>query len=282
MEDTTAFPKLLCDMVASGELSGNIDEVFFSMENFYEREGRIKSKIKTASIYPSMMVFVGIAMLIFFNLFIFKELGSLFSDMESLPLPTKILLGFMNFLNNNFLFILLGMFALVIIFIYAVKHEKAAYFIDRFKLRMPVLGEFRTHMITARFSRSMALFLKSAVPMLSIMDSLKLLVDNKYVAAKIEDMKSELINGRSISNSLDIQQLFEPIVVQMIRVGEETGKLEESLENLAGIYDKKIETEVSKMMAMVEPMFTLVIGVTLAILIVAIAGPIMNMTGSLR
>ena len=150
------------------------------------------------------------------------------------------------------------MFALVIIFIYAVKHEKAAYFIDRFKLRMPVLGEFRTHMITARFSRSMALFLKSAVPMLSIMDSLKLLVDNKYVAAKIEDMKSELINGRSISNSLDIQQLFEPIVVQMIR-GEETGKLEESLENLAGIYDKKIETEVSKMMAMVEPMFTLLL-----------------------
>lgn len=197
-------------------------------------------------------------------------------------MPTKILLGFMNFLNNNFLFILLGMFALVIIFIYAVKHEKAAYFIDRFKLRMPVLGEFRTHMTTARFSRSMALFLKSAVPMLSIMDSLKLLVDNKYVAAKIEDMKSELINGRSISNSLDKQQLFEPIVVQMIRVGEETGKLEESLENLAGIYDKKIETEVSKMMAMVEPMFTLVIGVTLAILIVAIAGPIMNMTGSLR
>ena len=69
---------------------------------------------------------------------------------------------------------------------------------------MPVLGEFRTHMITARFSRSMALFLKSAVPMLSIMDSLKLWWDNKYVAAKIEDMKSELINGRSISNSLDI------------------------------------------------------------------------------
>jgi type IV pilus assembly protein PilC len=282
MEDTNAFPALLCDMIASGELGGNIDEAFFNMQAFYEREARIKSRIKTASVYPVMLLCVAVGMILFFNLFVFKELGSLFSDMKNLPLVTKILLGFMNFLNSNFVNIILAIAAAVMVFIYIARHEKSAYVLDRIKIRLPLLGEFKLHMITARFSRSMALFLKSAVPMLTIMESLKLLVDNHYVAKKIEDVKNELINGRSISSSLDKQQIFEPIVTQMIRVGEETGRLEESLANIAGIYDKRIENEVSKLMAMIEPVFTLVIGICVAVLILAVALPVMNMTDSLR
>ncbi|WP_139905516.1 type II secretion system F family protein [Clostridium thermarum] len=282
MQDTNAFPKLLCDMVASGELSGNVDEAFINMEAFYEREARIKSKIVTASIYPAMLLVVAIGMIAFFNIFVFEELGSLFSDMENLPAATKMLLGFMNFLNGNFAYILLTVTALAFTFIFATRHEKSAYYIDKIKLKMPMLGEFRIHMITARFSRSMALFLKSGVPMLNLMDSLKLLVDNQYMAVKIEDVKNELINGRAISSSLEKQNIFEPIVVQTIRVGEETGRLEESLSNLANIYDKKIEAEVSKLMAIIEPAFTLVIGIFVAVLILTIAMPVMNMTGSFR
>jgi type IV pilus assembly protein PilC len=282
MQDTNAFPKLLCDMIASGELSGNVDEAFFNMEAFYERESRIRSKIVTASIYPAMLLLVAVGMVGFFNIFVFKELGSLFSDMENLPAATKILLGFMNFLNGNSGYILISIVTLVFSLMYAAKHEKSAYFMDKIKLMMPMVGEFRIHMITARFSRSMALFLKSGVPMLNVMESLKLLVDNQYVAVKIEDVKNELINGRSISSSLEKQNIFEPIVVQMIRVGEETGRLEESLGNLANIYDKKIEAEVTKLMALIEPAFTLIIGICVAVLILAIAMPVMNMTSSFR
>jgi type IV pilus assembly protein PilC len=281
MQDAKAFPKLLCDMIASGELSGNVDETFSNMEGFYERESRIKSKIITASIYPAMLLLVAIGMIGFFNIFVFKELGSLFSDMANLPASTKILLGFMNFINGNYIYILLSLLAIILTLVYAAHHERSAYFIDKVKLNMPVLGEFRIHMITARFSRSMSLFLKSAVPMLSIMESLKLLVDNQYVAVKIEDVKNELVNGRSISSALEKQNIFEPIVVQMIRVGEETGRLEESLSNLANIYDKKIENEVTKLMALIEPVFTLIIGICVAVLILAVAMPVMNMTNGL-
>lgn len=282
MEDTRAFPKLLCDMIASGELSGNVDETFFNMEGFYEREGRIKSKIKTASIYPSMLLLVAVGMIFFFNIFVFKELSSLFSDASKLPVTTKALLAFMKFLNGNFIYILLTIGGIILLFIYAAQYDKAANMLDKVKLKFPVVGEFRVHMITARFSRSMSLFLKAGVPMLSIMDSMKLLVGNKYIAVKIEDMKNELINGRSISSALDKQQIFEPMVVQMIKVGEETGRLEDTLTNIANIYDKKIENEVSKMMAMIEPAFTLIIGVCVAVLILAVAMPVMNMTNSLR
>lgn len=282
MEDTGAFPKLLCDMAASGELSGNMDETFSNMEFFYEREGRIKSKIRTASIYPSMLLLVAVGMVAFFNLFVFKELGSLFSNVKKLPMITRMLLNFMNFFNGNFVYIMMGIFCLVMILIYAAKHEKSAYFMDSLKLKFPILGEFRVHMITARFSRSMSLFLKSAVPMLSIMDSLKLLVDNHYIAVRIEDIKNELINGRSISSAIEKQQIFEPMVVQMIKVGEETGRLEESLANIANIYDKKIETEVTKMMSLIEPAFTLIIGICVAALILAVAMPVMNMTNAMR
>ena len=147
---------------------------------------------------------------------------------------------------------------------------------------MPIVSTVKKDVITARFARSMALFLKSAVPILSILDSLKLIVDNSFIAENLEKVRNNMVNGSTIADAFELQMVFEPLVIQMMKVGEETGKLDESLYKLAEIYDKKAEIGITKLMAMIEPAFTLVVGVFVAVIILAMALPIMNMTNSLK
>ena len=156
------------------------------------------------------------------------------------------------------------------------------YWKDNLSLKIPVFSTVKKDVITARFSRSMALFLKSAVPILSILDSLKLIVDNFYIAAKLEKVRDDLINGSTVADDFDAQDVFEPLVIQMMKVGEETGKLDDSLYKLAEIYDKRADTGITKLMAMIEPAFTLVVGIFVAVIILAMAMPIMNMTSNMK
>ncbi|MFA9396691.1 MAG: type II secretion system F family protein [Clostridiaceae bacterium] len=281
MEDSGYFPNLLCDMVNSGELSGDMDTILFNMEGFYEREAAIKSKIVTASIYPIMLLAVAFGMVVFFNFFIFKELEDLFTDSDNLPFITKALIGFMNFFNSNIVYIVIAIFLIVIFIKYLKTLDKVKYFSDKTALKIPVISKVRLYLITSRFTRSMSIFIKSSVPILNSLDSIKMIVDNHYIAKKIENIKIEIINGSSIAEGFESQKFFDPLVIQMIRVGEESGKLEETLMKLAEIYDKKTENSIGKLMAMIEPAFTIVIGVFVAIIILAIAMPVMNMSNSL-
>jgi type IV pilus assembly protein PilC len=127
----------------------------------------------------------------------------------------------------------------------------------------------------------MALFLKSAVPILSILDSLKLIVDNFYISKKLEKVREDIVNGGALADAFEGQKIFEPLVIQMMRVGEETGNLDDTFYKLSVIYDKRAEIGITKLMAMIEPVFTLLVGVFVAIIIIAMAMPIMNMTSGL-
>lgn len=282
MEDTAAFPKLLCDMVTSGEISGDIDTVLFNMEGFYEKEANIKSKIITASIYPAVLLLVAFGMVMFFNFFIFGELKDMFSDTKNLPFITKALFAFMNFFNSNLPYIIAGIFLLIILLKYLKTLNSVRYVLDLISLNNPITKKVRIYMITSRFTRSMAIFLKSSVPILSSLDSVKMIVDNLYIASKIEKVKTEMVNGSSIAEAFEKQNFFEPLVVQMMRVGEESGKLEETLQRLAEVYDKKSDSAVGKLMAMIEPAFTIIIGIFIGTIILAIALPVMSMSTTLK
>jgi type IV pilus assembly protein PilC len=282
MEATGSFPSLLHDMVTSGELSGNLDSMLFSMETYYEKEANIKSKVKTASIYPIILLVSAIGMILFFNFFIFPEVKDLFSDSSELPFITKALIGSLNYLNSHPVQILISIISFILFLKYIFTFKIMKYWKDNILLKMPAISTVKRDIITARFSRSMALFLRSGVPILSILDSLKLIVDNFYIADKIEKVKIDMVNGSTVSDAIETHEVFEPLVIQMIRVGEETGKLDDTLYKLAEIYDKRADTGITKLMAMIEPAFTLIVGVFVAVIILAMAMPIMNMTSGLK
>lgn len=281
MKNTEIFPALLIDMVYSGELSGNLDEVLFNMESFYRREAQIKSKIKGAAIYPGILFALTIAMMIFFNFFILKKLTQIFEDLEQLPLITKILLGTMNFMNNNILLIFIGVILGALIMRYVLKMPKVEMAIDKMSLNLPVFGKLKRNVIINRFSRSMAIFMKSAVPIINALENIELIIENRYVGEKLRRAKGEIINGISIGDALEAEGIFDNLTIQMIKIGEETGTLEGMFFKLTDIYDKNVESGINKLMTLVEPVFTLVIGLFVGIIIVAIAMPILQMSNGI-
>ena len=281
MEDTRIFPKALTDMVMSGEVSGNVDKVLFNMEEFYEREASIKSKIKSASIYPVILLVVAVGMMIFFNFFIFSELKELFQGMK-LPPATAIMFNTINYVNNNYLQIFCFIALIFLLIKYLLEKPKVKYAVHKRSLQLPVIGEVKNHIIIARFTRSMAIFLRSGVPLLTVLENLQLIVDNHFVSKQLAEAKELIVKGEGIATSLESKGIFEPMVVQMLRVGEETGKLEEMLYRLADIYDKKVDTGIKRLVALIEPVFTLVAGIIVGIIIIVVAMPIMQMAQGVK
>lgn len=281
MEATGAFPSLLYDMVTSGEMSGNVDSILYNMESYYEKEANIKNKVKAASVYPAMLLGGAGVMILFFNFLIFPEVKDLFKEASKLPFITRALIGFLDYLNTYTVQILILVGVLILFLKYLVTLKTIKYWKDQLTLRIPVISTVKRDIITARFARSMALFLESAVPILSILDSLKLIVDNIYISKKLEKVREDIVNGGALADAFEGQNIFEPLVIQMMRVGEETGNLDNTFYKLSVIYDKRAEIGITKLMAMIEPVFTLLVGVFVAIIIIAMAMPIMNMTSGL-
>jgi type IV pilus assembly protein PilC len=201
---------------------------------------------------------------------------------SSLPAITIFVLGMMNFLNTNYLGVIAGTLAFIIIIKYIVAIPKAKYFLDKILLRLPVWGTVKMDIITSRFTRSMGIFLKSAVPIITVMENMKLIVENDFISSKIENVKDEIMGGTKLADSIGNQQVFEPLVIQMIKVGEETGQLDDMMFKLADIYDGRVETGIGRLMSLVEPVLTLVIGIVVGTVILGMALPIMNMTQSMK
>ena len=278
MEDDGNFPLLLIDMVRAGESSGQVDSMLLNLESLYEREATIKNKIKSASVYPIILVVMSIGMLIFFNSFIMKELKDLFTDNENLPLITKILLAAMDAFDKNMYYIIGGIIGAFILFKFLKTKKNIKFVLDKFALSVPVIGGVRKDILASRFTRNMGLFIKSGVPILTVFENLKMVVDNEYISLRINEIKDDVVNGNTIAYALERSKIFDPLVVQMIQVGEETGTLEDLLAKVADIYDKKAETGITRLMTMIEPAFTLFIGVFIGVVILAMALPVFQMT----
>lgn len=282
MELTGAFPKLMTDMILSGELTGDVDTVLFNLETFYQREATIKSKVKTASIYPIVILLTTIAMLLFFDFFIYAKLKDLFLLSNNIPLITKILMFFLDFLNASFLRTLFIIIAIVLFVYYIKSKPKIRYYFDLLGLKIPFIKELRKQVITSRFVGSMYVFIKAGLPMIKIVESFDLILGNQYYITKLKGFKQEIITGGKIAEAISKLDLFDPIVIQMINVGEETGQLEESLNKLNKVYDKRIENTLSKLMSLVEPAFTLIIGLFVALIVIAVALPILDLSKGIK
>ncbi|WP_411682446.1 type II secretion system F family protein [Clostridium thailandense] len=281
MKNCGEFPTILTDMVMTGETSGNVDTILYNMENFYKREANIKNKIRSASVYPILIFVVAIGMMLFFNFFVFPQIKDLFADMK-LPAITIFVLGIMNFLNNNYLLMISITIITIVFFEYASTIPRFSYILGKITLKVPILGGVKLDIITSRFTRSMGIFLKSGVPIVIVLDNLKLIVGNEFISQKIEKAKNELIAGAKFADSIGNEEIFEPLVTQMLKVGEETGQLDEMMFKLADIYDGKVETGIGRLMSLVEPVLTLVIGLVVGVAILGIALPIMQMTQGVK
>ena len=272
------FNNLYISMVRSGEKGGVIDEVLVKLVEYRQRQEEIKRKIQTALAYPVLMMVVGAGTVFVMLTYFMPKLTALFRTMkQALPLPTRILIAISSFMSSYWYLFIIGGIFLVAIFARIRKGSKKKFIFDMFLLRVPVINKFIKDSEIAKFARTLSMLLKNGI---SIHEGLKLAadtLDNEALKAGLAGVSGEIINqGSSLSTGLRKSRLFPKFAVNMIAVGEEGGKLDESLGEVAMTYERDVDQAVKIMSALLEPLLILAVGTVVGFIVFAMLLPIFN------
>ncbi|MGE5328017.1 MAG: type II secretion system F family protein [Deltaproteobacteria bacterium] len=276
------LPLLLVNMVQVGEVSGNLDEIFRKMADYYENDTRTRKKMISALIYPCILVCVAVGVIIIFTFFVLPGLVDVIQENGTeLPLVTRILMGSSRFVADNLVAVILSIIAVIVLYKKAVPYEVKRKLKTAIIFKTPVVSRVAVDFITARVTRTMGILMNTGLPMLTIMDTLEKVVGNERVAKGISEAKDRINKGESLSASFEQIGFFDSMVTNIISISEETGTLAESMVDIADYYDERFDTGISKAIAMLEPMFTLIMGAVVATILLSVMLPMFNMIGSL-
>jgi type II secretory pathway component PulF len=264
-------------MIKAGEKSGTLDEVLYRLADYREKEDEIRRKIQASAAYPTLVIIVGIISVFIMLTFFLPKLMSIFTDMSQLPLPTRILKQVSDFMGANWIGVLLGFALLFALFFGAKPGSYKKQILDAVKINMPFVRKFVRNAEIARFARTLELLFKNGI---SVHESLQLsadTVDNEALKEQLKKAQEEIINkGQTLSASLKKIGIFPTFAVNMIAVGEEGGRLEESLAEIANVYDREVDQSIKIMTSLLEPVLILVVGGIVGFIVFAMLLPIFN------
>ena len=273
-----AFSPFYLSMVRVGEMTGRLEEVFIRLFDHMAFERFMKDQVKSALRYPSFVVAaMGIAIVIV-NIFVIPAFAKVFKGFGAeLPLMTRILIGFSDFMLNWWPALLLGIVIAVFGFNAWRKTPKGRYKWDRFKLRIPIAGKIVRKATLARFAASFALASRSGVPIIQALTNVAETVDNAYIADKVEKMRDGVERGESILRTSIGAGVFTPVVLQMIAVGEESGALDDMMKEVADMYQSEVEYELKTLAQQIEPILIIALGIMVLILALGIFLPLWDL-----
>lgn len=282
-KEENIFPDLLTNMVETGEISGNLDLILQRMSNHYEKENKLNNKIKSAMIYPIILGLLCIVIVTFILVFVMPTFVGMFqSSGVELPLPTKILLDMSDTIRTKWLIILLVILGSVFGLRYYFKTENGQVFLSKIKLKIPVVKAMNEKIIVTRFTRTLSTVLSSGITLIQGLQIVSKVVGNKVVEYKLLDVKDQLIKGVGLSEPLKDTGIFPPMLYSMIKIGEESGSLDEILDKTADFYDEELDTAVQQFTAILEPVMILVMGVIIGFIIISIALPMFDMANTVK
>jgi general secretion pathway protein F len=269
------FSPLFVNMTRAGERSGALEIVLERLADFTEKQVAFRHKISAAMVYPILMTFVGIGVLGFLLGYVIPTVTQIFEDFkQSLPLPTLILMTVSDGLRR-FWWAGVVVVALMLLGIDRYSRtEGGRLVLDRIKLKAPIFGALALKIAIARFTRTLAILLKSGVPVLTSMDIVKNVVSNRVLMQVIEDARDNIREGQDIAPPLRRSQLFPPLATHMIAVGEKSGKLEDMLLRVADTFETDVETTVQGLTALIEPLMILFMGSIIGFIALSILLPI--------
>jgi MSHA biogenesis protein MshG len=274
----TVFSNFYIAMMRVGEMTGLLEEILLRLFYHLEFQQFMRNQVKSALRYPMFVVIaMSIAMLVV-NLMVIPAFAKVFKGFGAeLPLMTRILLGFSDFTVAWWPAIIGGIVASVFAFKAWIGTKQGGYDWDRIKLRIPIAGKIIEKATLARFSASFALASRSGVPIIQAMTVVAQTVDNHYISAKVEGMRSTVERGESVLRAAIQARIFTPVVLQMIAVGEESGMLDEMMQEMADMYQREVEYELKTLSAQIEPILIVFLGILVLILALGIFLPIWDM-----
>ena len=271
------FPYYI-SMVQVGEMTGTLDDTFMRLFEHMEFEREMRERIKTAMRYPSFVLMAMAVAIVIVNLFVIPAFAKVFAGFRAeLPLMTKMLIGFSNFMVDYWFLIFAVVAGAVVAFRSWINTPGGRYNWDRYKLRLPIAGRIILKSTLARFARSLALSFKSGMPVLQGMDAVAQVVDNAYMRSRIEEMRAGVERGESILRTAIAANVFNPVVLQMIAVGEETGDLDGLMFEVADMYQREVEYEVKTLSSQIEPVLIVFLGILVLILALGVFLPMWDL-----
>jgi MSHA biogenesis protein MshG len=278
-EHPKVFDGFYISMIRVGETTGNLDNIFLRLAEHIEFDRFMRGQIKSALRYPMFVITAMAIAIAVINIMVIPQFEKVFASMHAdLPFITKMLIAFSNFMRNYW-FVLIGMIAAAgWTFKSYVSTAKGRANWDRFKMRIPIAGKIIFKGTMARFARSFALSTRSGLPILSALRLVSQTVENDYISAKILSMSAGIERGETILRTATQTQVFSPLVLQMIAVGEESGSLDELMQEIADMYQADVEYDVKTLGAQIEPILIIFLGVLVLVLALGVFLPIWDMS----
>lgn len=278
-----SFTKLYIAMIRAGEIGGVLDETLNRLADMLEANLNLRSKVKSAMAYPAVVGFLIVAVttgMIVFVVPVFKNLYAELGNGATLPVPTLVLVTISNVMTKFWYLVIAAVAGSIYGFRKWIKTKPGRLTWDGIKLRMPVFGKLWHKTAMSRFSRTLSVLSRTGVPILQAIDIVADTAGNEVVARALEDVKAAVREGEAIASPLARHDVFPPMVVQMMTVGEETGALDEMLSKVSDFYDREVDDTISALTSLIEPILIVVMGVTVGGILIAMYLPIFNIAST--
>ena len=279
------FNDLYVNMVKAGEVGGVLELVLTRLSEFQEKAAKIKNKVLAAMVYPAIVMTMAVGIMTFLLIFIVPRFELIFHDLlgdKPLPPVTRFVIGISGFMKNHGL-ILLGVIVAIVTFYKLIgRTRRGRLAIDRLKLRMPLFGNLNRKSAISRFARTLGTLVTSGVPILQALNITRETAGNAAIALAISHVHDSVKEGESIVQPLEASRAFPPMVVSMVDVGEETGKLPEMLLKIADVYDDEVDNAVVALTSMLEPIMIVFLAVVVGTIVLALFTPLISIITGLQ
>lgn len=276
------FPPLFTATVRAGEQSGSLVDVLKRFIDYQKRAMALKRKMRSALIYPVFLVLMLVAVLAVFFLYIIPNFTQMYSDQGSLPLLTRVLVSFTQFIAASAPFLLAGLIAGVVALAFWRKTPAGRAVQDRIALTVPLARTVLIQYYMAQLTRTLATVLRGGIPLVQAMDTTAGVIGNRVIAQRLAESRALLTEGVSLADAIARTRMAPDMTVRMIEVGESSGDLPQMLEDVAEFYEQEVENRLTDLTTMIEPVLMLVMGVVIAFIVVALYLPIFEMGAKLR
>jgi type IV pilus assembly protein PilC len=272
------FSRLYVNMVKAAETGGILDKILDRLATFLETEQEVRSKIKSAMIYPILVLVFALTMVVALFMFVLPKFKELFDSLNvELPAATRALFGISEIMRSYWYAGVVVIAALAVAFKWYKNTEQGAWQIDMLKLRFPVIGELVQKMAISRFARTFATLIHSGVPMMRSLEIVGETAGNRVIAKAVDNARNAIREGQKISVPLAQSGLFPGMVTHMIDIGEETGRLSDMLSKVSDFYDQEVENAVKALTSLIEPCLIVVMGGIVGFIAVSIMAPIFKL-----
>lgn len=283
IEQNGLFPDLLIRMVQAGEKTGKLDEVLEKMSEHYNKELKTSRQIRGAMIYPAVLAFLAVAATLVLLYVVIPNFSGIFEQSGvALPLPTRIVLAASNFVQSYWYILFGGVGLLVFLFLRYRSTEAGRYQLDQLKLKMPVVKGPMQKIVTARFASTLATLTSAGIPLVEAIDSAAATTNNAVVIDKLRIANEGLQKGERLTGMLTSTGLFPPMMLSMVKIGEESGSLESMLNKTSDFYEEELEAAIKQLLSLLEPAMIIFMGVIIGGIVASVMLPMFEIANAVQ